>query len=277
VKTRSGVVAAIAAIALSAVTLSGCGNIDAGSGAADDFERFMSEQKHIIGATGSGTNDLPWQGSPSGTVTVSADISADELETVVDMLGEYYVDHDRGNLDWKRMDVSVGAYELAVEKTKSTNDDLRALFEEIRENPRYTGGDIELREIRLEIDGEPSVDALERALDGSYDDLAAHFVEYVDIEGRPALTDAISVYFAEPGGSDQFTLQQFGEENRPDAEIAALRALWASVPLGFARVAENDFYAQTTDEADVPAADALVRGMLVGYEEGAIRIHGPDD
>jgi len=85
------------------------------------------------------------------------------------------------------------------------------------------------------------------------------------------------VYFAEPGGSDQFTLQQFGEENRPDAEIAALRALWASVPLGFARVAENDFYAQTTDEADVPAADALVRGMLVGYEEGAIRIHGPDD
>ena len=272
---RRTAVLATASIALAALLLSGCGNIDAGSGAADDFEEFMNAQEHVIDATGRGTNDFPWRGSPSGGVTVRDDISAGDLEEVVTMVGEYYVDHDRGNLDWKRMDVTIGGFRLDVEKSRSTNDDLRALFEVIRDNPFYAGGDIGLTNIQLEVVGTPSAGALAAALDTSYRELAPHFVEYEDIEGSPALGDVISVYFADAQGNDQFTLQQFGADNRPDAEIAAFQALWAGVPLEYARVSEYDFYVQTADEAQVSAAKAVVGALLIGAEEGDIRIMGP--
>ena len=273
-KTRTGAVGAIVAIVLAAVTLSGCGNIDAGSGAADDFERFMSEQEHITGATGRGTNDLPWHGSPSGNVTVRDDISADDLETVVDMLGEYYVDRDRGNLDWKNMAVDIGDFRLDVEKTKSLNDDLRALFEVIRENPIYDGGDIQLRDIALTVGGDPSVDTLD-LLNDSFADLEDHFVEYTDIEGRPALSDTVSVVFERPDGREQYIFTQSGVGQLPEAEIAAFQALWTDLTLEYARVEKDRFYVQLADKGSVPEADALVRSLLVGYPEGAITVNGP--
>ena len=273
-KTRTGAVGAIVAVLLAAVTLSGCGNIDAATGAGDDFERFMSEQEHITGAAGGGTNDLPWQGSPSGEVTVREDISADDLETVVDIVGEYYVDHDGGNLDWKGMDVNIGGFRLAVEKTKSINDGLRALFESIRENPIYDGGDIQLREIELTVDGDPSVDALD-LLSSSFANLEDHFVEYTDIEGRPALSDTISVVFESANDGDRFIFTQSGAGQRPEAEIAAFQALWASATLEYARVEKDSFYVQLADESSVPESDARVRSLLVGYPEGAITVNGP--
>ena len=273
-KSRTGAVGAFVAIVIAAVTLSGCGNIDAGSGAADDFERFMVEQEHIVDASASGTNDLPWQGSPSGEVTVRDNISADDLEAVVDMLGEYYVDHDRGNLDWKHVRVNIGDFRLDVEKTKQTNDDLRALFEVIRDNPIYEGGEIQLREITLTVDGDPSVDTL-ALLNASFTDLEDHFVEYTDIEGRPALSDTVSVVFERPDGREHFIFTQSGVGQLPDAEIAAFQALWASLTLEYARIEKDSFYVQLADESSVPEADALVRSLLVGYPEGAITVTGP--
>jgi len=276
VKTRTGAVGAIVAVLLAAVTLSGCGNIDAGSGAADDFERFMSEQEHITGATGRGTNDLPWHGSPSGNVTVRDDISADDLETVVDMLGEYYVDHDRGNLDWKNIAVDIGDFRLDVEKTKSLNDDLRALFEEIRENPDYHGGRVRLGQVELAVEGDPSVDTLD-LLNSAFADLEDYFVEYTDIEGRPALSDTISVVFHRADGSEQFVFTQSGVDARSDAGIVAFQALLASSPIDFARISSTRFQVYMVDEASVPAADALARSLLVSYAPDEIHVQGPSD
>jgi len=255
---------ALAAMTLAVVALSGCGNIDAATGASADFEKFALALPNVIAATGGGTNDMPWAGTVRGEVTVSQDITEGHLEAIVDTLGEYYADHDRGTIDWNHMRVRVDDYTLEIEKKKTTNDLLRDLFDDIRGSSVYAGGEVGIRGAQFVLDGEQSTAALIAGLDAAVIDVADH----------PLVSGGISVEFELADGSTSAKLRQGTSDPRPDIPIAAFEAVSATTALTYADVSNYSFYVILADEAAVPAARTLVTELLVGSDVDDVRVEG---
>lgn len=264
VHTRA--LAAFAVALLGAAGLTGCGNANAASGAGAEFEAHMLGRPGVIDVYAGGTNNLPFVGNVSGSVELSDDVTDDQIEAVVDRAGEYFAEHDSDRVNWSGIDVSVGFFSLRVEKTKTVNDDLRVLLREVRADPLYVGADVGTAWCDFALATAPSAEALVVGLDASVGLLATN---------PPAGGDVTVGFASEPGGFPEYQLTQRDGAGRPDAAIAALEALWAIAPPVTA-LADNDSFAVTlADEAAVPAALAVVTGILAGSAVTEVTVEGP--
>lgn len=135
-------VASLAALALAAcILLTGCGPVNAGSAAADDFEKYMGGQPGVADVQVRASNDLPFQGSASGLVVLEEGSGEGILAAVVDRMAAYLRDHP-GNVSWS-MQASVDGFTLGVSETAGTNTATIDLLGDARAIDGIVGGSLD--------------------------------------------------------------------------------------------------------------------------------------
>lgn len=109
--TRAASLAVAAALMLA---LTGCGPVDAGSSAADAFERDFADVDGVASVEAGGHNNLPFSGSVDAHVTAEADLSDAEIDELAATFSEYMRSHS-ANVGWNSSltagTMTVGVYE----------------------------------------------------------------------------------------------------------------------------------------------------------------------
>lgn len=136
--------AALTATTLTAVLLlTGCSaDVDAGSAGAVKAERELSELDGVRSVRGSGTNNLPFAGEVSVTVTADDDLSDDDLRRVTHEVGRWIHDASGPGTTYHGS-MEADGFGFFLEGRASENDELLAVVDRLRGDDRWLGGDVD--------------------------------------------------------------------------------------------------------------------------------------
>lgn len=115
--TMRAVSLAVAAALMLALT--GCGPVDAGSSAADAFERDFADVDGVASIETGAHNDLPFMGSVDAHVTAQTDLSDAEVDELAATFSEYMRSHS-ANVGWNSS-LTAGAVTVGVDEDEETS------------------------------------------------------------------------------------------------------------------------------------------------------------
>lgn len=142
-RRRTGSAALFAATLTGVLLLTGCsGNVNAGSAGAEKAERELSAVDGVRSVRGSGTNNLPFAGEASVTVTTEDDLSDADLRRVTDEVGRWIRDASGPGTTY-RGSMEADGFGFFLEERASENDRLLAVVDRLRGDDRWLGGDVD--------------------------------------------------------------------------------------------------------------------------------------
>ena len=128
----------IALIVVAALAVTGCGPVNAGSGAIAAFTRHMTAVPRVIATDGSGSNTLPVVGSADVTVTIEDDASANEVADIVGRAAAFMRDYPY-SITWGGT-AQIGAFSFDFAKDDDINAATIELYHLVHTEDGVTGG-----------------------------------------------------------------------------------------------------------------------------------------
>jgi hypothetical protein len=230
--------APLIALALAAVlALTGCGPVNAGSGAIAAFARHMTGVPGVIETDGSGSNSLPFMGSASVSVTITDDASVEDVTRIVDRAAAFMRDYPY-SITWGGT-AHVGGFWFDFRYDDDVNAATIGLYDLVRAQEGVKGGEIGSghRASRIGLTQDADVVAV--------------------------LTQLLTLDFGGPvtaiGGTTMITSTADGR--LPEAEIAAMEAIATEYTILGARVEPNFVSLQLYSDGDVGGATALAAAL----------------
>ncbi|MEP6479897.1 MAG: hypothetical protein ABJB03_10930 [Rhodoglobus sp.] len=232
---------ALSALALAValgILITGCGPINAGSASADRFREYMADQPGVADVQIAASNDLPFQGSASGTVVLDDGADESTLSAVMDRMAGYLRDR-AGNVSWW-MVAEVDGFTVHVSAVDEENRAIVDLLGQARAIDGIVGG-------RL-----GSADRSEPANDLVIED-PAQFVATLKQLVKLGFASAVRVRDVD----STFAVTSTDGRQLPEPEIAAYEAVSAVYPVLGATLAPGSVVLRLAADHDVAAATAL--------------------
>ena len=242
----------LAAVITVATVLSGC-SPNAGSAAGADFHTVISDEAGVTDVRISATNNLPFSGSVTATVTVQDDVSDERVEELTDLIGEYIAEHDTPRTDSSAVQLQIGSFTLSVGGIRADNDQLRELYCTLRSSDSIVGARLASYTVIVEVAGE-------NELISGYDATAV------------LLADAAFAPLTVTAGTDGFELSGGEERIRPDTAIDAFTAAAAAFDLAGASLTPQAFGLQLRQQADVAPATAFIAALPYAASLGTVTV-----
>ena len=236
-RRRTAPLIALAVAVVLAVT--GCGPVNAGSGAIAAFNRHMAGVAGVIETDGSGSNTLPFTGSANVSVTIEDDASLDDIARIVERAAAFMRDYPY-SVSWGGVaQVSDFSFDITIDD--DANAELVELFDLARGVEGVTGGELSagsgLSSLRLTAEADPVL-ALQQLLD-------------LGFGGPVTVTTA--------GGG--FLLTSTEDGRLPEAEITAMQAIAAEYTILTTRLEPGLVALRLQSDADVDGATALAASL----------------
>lgn len=169
--------------------LAGCGDVNAGSAAAAEFEELMAGLPEVVDVETSSSNTLPWSGTASAAVLLDEGVSDARLGEIVDSIGGFLNERSKrsGGASWEGVDVAVDGFTVAVLDRREDNVLQLDLLSSLRE-AGVPGGTLDLGTAGEDGTRAGSLALVER--DGE-DFLDAYDLAVRTAEQTPAYRDAV--------------------------------------------------------------------------------------
>lgn len=227
--------APLAAIALAiALAVTGCGPVNAASGAVDLFTKHMEGQPGVAAVDGGGSNNLPFMGSATVTVTMEDDAEEATVAAVVERMADYVRDYPY-QVTWS-MWLELDGYRLDIETDAQANDAVLAMLHDVRGVDGVIGGELGEDCDAILANGTDAVEALTTLL---------------------ALDSTVGVTVRTADGSAEIGSSVTGEP--PTDEIAVMQAVSAQFPILSVRIYRGLVELRLQRDADIAAATELAR------------------
>lgn len=290
--------AALVGAAALAVGLTGCGDVNAGTGAVDKLDAVVGGWDELVHVDSSSSNSLPWVGEASATVVVDADTTDDRLEEMTDELGAFLEESEGGTANWMYLELQVGEFRFGIAEDPAGREQRFAAVESLRSDDRVVGGFVWAQSdalVPLDDETEEGPET-ERVLAGTRYSVRAVVAEGVplteafDIARSAAdLVDAIEdkavVAESADGRSAVSDSEGVGGDTTratpPDATLALASAIGATAPVADVVATSDSLDIRLTTTADVAPVreafdekaqdlgiDLVVNGGVVSDDEG---------
>lgn len=256
-RLRSRVVASVAAVIVGVALLTGCGPVNAGTTAADQFDRHFAEVDGVEEVYSGGHNNLPFTGSVEVTVHAESGLSDERIDALAAEITEY-MRTDTSNVSWygslrtERFTVGVTSDDAATTK----NIDLaRSLSLEPHVVDAEVGVPYSDEAVLVTVD-EPE------ALTPGYL-LAAAAAERLGYEHGGSGATAVTAS-ADPDDSADFRISDEaygGETTDIGTALAVYEIIRSAFPLIAAEVTPGEIFVRAVSEEQVPALEAFVAGI----------------
>lgn len=250
-RLRTTVIASAVACVVGIATLTGCGPVNAGTSAADQFDRDFADVEGVSSAYAGGSNNLPFTGSVEVTVNAEPGLSDEGVDALAAEIAEYMRTH-AGNVDWygtlvtDRITVGIVPDDAVNEKRI---DVARPLLLEGRISNAEVGVRYGDASVLVTVDGP------EALVDGYLAASAA--AGRLGVEngrsGAAAVTDSFD-----------FTISDEARDGE-DAEIGDALAVYSIVSSAFtlvaAEITPDELRVRAGTEEEVPALRAFIDGI----------------
>ncbi|MBW8762718.1 MAG: hypothetical protein JF592_09065 [Microbacterium sp.] len=264
---RAGALSVAVALMLA---LTGCGPVDAGTSAAEAFERDFADVDGVASVDAGGHNNLPFSGSVDAHVTADPDLSDVQVDRLAATFSEYMRTHS-ANVSWNAS-VTFGGMTVGV----GEDDDFGVLNIEVARELIATPH-VQLVEVGLIYSDEKvlvAVDSPDALADGY--GAAAAAVQRLGITDGRSNAHAIST----PAGFEIDDESWDGEATRITPALTLFQLLLERFALIGAEVTPAELSVRTAGEDDVPAVEAFLAGiplpadLVVDVQGGATTIDG---
>lgn len=260
--------AALAMAGLLALALSGCGPADAGTAAADQFERDFAEVDGVASIETGGSNDLPFMGSVDAHVTADADLSAAQIDDLAATFSEYLRAHS-SNVSWNAS-LTAGATTVGIGET----EDLGALNLEIARDLMLTPH-IRYVEVGVTYSDESVLVTIDgpEALTEGYRAAAAAVQRLGITDGR-----SNAHVTSDPPGFEVDDRSWDGEASQIAPALAVYQLIFDRFALIEAEATPDELSVRTAEEDDVPAVQEFIdtiplpRGLSIDVQGGVTTV-----
>lgn len=123
----------LAAALTVALTLSACGNVNAGSAGMAEMQRVFADDPAIESLDLGGANDLPWVGVVSGDVVAKRGLDEAELRGLIDRLAQFSAAYDGARIS---VNVQSDGVQFPVASDKSEREAYLSFGLALRDDPR---------------------------------------------------------------------------------------------------------------------------------------------
>jgi hypothetical protein len=279
--TARSALAGLVAMA-AAVALTGCGDVNAGSASADEFEALLRDVPGVVDVEASGTNNLPWSGTASASVLVDDSVSDDRLSDIVDRIGGFLNEQSRhsGGATWRGVDLAVRGFTVSVLDRREDNATQLDLLGSL-EDEGVPGGELQLsaagadgtRDAVLNLVARPGEDFLNaydlaRETAAATPAYAAAIVSGWSDDGLdPTMSDAddVPLGFRDPQDDARFSISSgVAGDPRSGGDPGPARTAFLAVAEQFtttgASLTPSSLDLRIADVEDVTAATAVAEG-----------------
>lgn len=285
---RNITTAAVALVAAATVAgLSGCGDVNAGSAAASDFEHLMHDVPDVVDVETTSSNNLPWAGTASAFVLVDDAVTADHLGDIVDRIGGFLSEQSKrsGGATWEGVDLTVRGFSVSVLGRREDNATQLELLDALEEEG-VPGG-----ELQLAAPGTDGVRASSLTLVARPDEdfLDAYDLARKTADETPAYSTAVVTGTSDDGPDEadhdfplrseaaRFSISSRGEDDTTaGGDPAPSRAAYLAVAEQFdvigASLTPDALDLRVSKVEDVPAATTVADGVVPA--DVAVQIQG---
>lgn len=123
----------LAAALTVALTLSGCGNVNAGSAGVAEMQRVFADDPAIESLDLGGANDLPWVGVVSGDVIAKEGLDEAQLRDLIDRLAQFSAAYDGARIS---VNVQSDGVQFPVASDKGEREAYLSIGLKLRDDPR---------------------------------------------------------------------------------------------------------------------------------------------
>jgi len=283
---------ALTIAALLVLGLTGCGEVNAGSAAAREFEQVMADVPEVVDVSTSSSNTLPWAGTASASVLLDDAVSDDRLSEIVDRIGGFLNERANrsGGASWEGVEIAVRDFTVSVLDRRTDNEVQLALLARLEE-AGVPGGALLLGPSGPKASPDtPREASLTLVAGGGEDFLAAYDLARLVSEQTPAYTEAAVTgrSGAEPDGvtddaaafpawdeGARFSITSRGEDEASAGDPGPSRAAYVAVAEQFdviaATITPTALDLRVANAADVAGATELAESVAAGNVTVAVQ------
>lgn len=250
--TRMRYGAVVLALA-AALTLTGCGPADAGSAAADEFEQAFSDVDGIASVETSGSNNLPFVGSVTATVTTEPGLTPDRIDELAAELADHMREAD--SISWA-VAISADGLTTGISEDDATTELRLTLTRRLASEPHVVAARVAVEYERPVVLVE--VDAPE-ALSAGYA-AAAEAVDSLGSDTSATSAGAVSGPEAAFSVDDE---SRDGEDTAIGTPLRIFEAALSRFALTSAHISPDALRLRVADEGDVEALESVIDAIPV--------------
>jgi len=246
-RKRTAVIAVIAALTL---MLSGCGPVDAGTAAADAFEREFADVAGVASVEAAGHNDLPFTGSVDASVIVEDGLDDERIDIIAAEFAEYLSAHT--SVSWNAS-LDAETMRVGISDDTGRNDLILDVARTLARTQHITRVEVGVRyadaAVAVTADGP-------EALSDSYLIAADAAARIGAVDGR---SNARAV--TTPPDFEIDDRSWDGEDTEIHAALAMYELIRSRFTLIGAEVTPDELHVRTASEDDVPAVEGFVAAI----------------
>lgn len=244
---------AVVLVLAAALTLTGCGPADAGSAAAGEFEQAFSDVDGITSIESSGSNNLPFVGSVTATVTTEPGLAEDRIDELVAELADHMREAD--NISWA-VAISADGLTTGISEDDATTELRLKLTRQLAREPHVVAARVAVEYERPVVLVEVDVP---EALSAGYA-AAADAIDSLGSDTSATSAGAVSGPEAAFSVDDE---SRDGEDTAIGTPLRIFEAALSRFALTSAHITPDSFRLRVADEDDIDALESVIDAIPV--------------